>query len=66
MFYTIREVAVQLRISLSMAYALVSRGELVCYEIGSCKRVHQQDLDAYLAAQRKETTRLPKNVERHF
>ena len=66
MFYTIREVAAELKISLSMVYALISRGELVCYEIGSCKRVKQSDLNAFLENRRKETKHLPKSTGRHF
>lgn len=66
MFYTIREVAEQLKISLSMTYALISRGELVCYEIGSCKRVKQSDLEAFLEHRRSETRRLQKKIGRHF
>jgi len=66
MFYTIREVAAQLKISLSMAYALVSRGELVCYEIGSCKRVKKADLEEFLEHRRKDVKRLPNENGRHF
>lgn len=66
MFYTVKEVAEHLKISLSMVYALISRGDLVAHEIGSCKRIKQEDLDAYLEQQRHEPTRLPKNVGRHF
>lgn len=66
MFYTIREVAEQLKISLSMTYALISRGELICYEIGSCKRVKQSDLEAFLERKRKDVRQLPRNVSKHF
>ncbi len=66
MFYTVKEVSQQLKISLSMVYALISRGELIAHEIGSCKRIKQQDLDAYLEQQRNAPVRLPKNVGRHF
>ncbi|MBR9800410.1 helix-turn-helix domain-containing protein [bacterium] len=66
MFYTIREVAEQLKISLSMTYALISRGELVCYEIGSCKRVKQSDLEAFLEQRRTCRQQLPHNFGQHF
>ncbi|WP_261343178.1 helix-turn-helix domain-containing protein [Rubinisphaera italica] len=58
--------AEQLKISLSMTYALISRGELICYEIGSCKRVKQSDLEMFLESKRKEVQQLPRNVGRHF
>ncbi|WP_390896913.1 helix-turn-helix domain-containing protein [Rubinisphaera margarita] len=66
MFYTIREVASQLKISLSMAYALVGRGDLACYEIGSCKRVKHSDLEEFLERHRKEMNRLPSGTKKHF
>ena len=66
MLLTIREVAERLKISLSMAYALVSRGDLTCYEIGSCKRVKESDLESFLEQRRIEPRiRLPKRG-RHF
>ena len=66
MFFTIKEVAEQLKISLSMVYALVSRGELVCHEFGSCKRVAEDDLKRFLDERRKSTPKLPRGSGRHF
>jgi len=66
MFLTIKEVAVRLKISLSMVYALVSRGDLACYEIGSCKRVSEADLAAFLSQSKKDRVKLPKSKGRHF
>ncbi|MEM8736557.1 MAG: helix-turn-helix domain-containing protein [Planctomycetota bacterium] len=66
MLLTIAEVAERLKISPSFAYALVSRGELECYEIGNCKRVDESDLEAFLANVKKSVVRLPKSKGRHF
>ena len=66
MLLTIKEVAARLKISVSLAYRLVARGEIPCYEIASCKRVDEQELQEYLAQQRKEVTRLPPETRRHF
>ena len=66
MFYKVKEVADLLQISLSMVYALIAKGELACHEFGSCKRVRDKDLEAFLVNRRKETPRkLPKSG-RHF
>jgi len=66
MMLKIEEVARRLRISKSMAYALVARGELACYEIGSCKRSAEADLRAYLDTKRREGPKLPTRRGRHF
>lgn len=66
MFLTIKEVAKTLKISLSMVYAMVSRGELVCYEIGSCKRVKETDLLSFIEERRREQPNLPRSKGRHF
>ncbi|WP_425400424.1 helix-turn-helix domain-containing protein [Aeoliella sp.] len=66
MLLTIKEVAARLRISISLAYRLVARGEIPCYEIASCKRVAESDLDKYLELQRIESNRLPQNTRKHF
>ncbi|WP_425395016.1 helix-turn-helix domain-containing protein [Aeoliella sp.] len=66
MLLTIKEVAARLRISVSLAYRLVARGEIPCYEIASCKRVGEEDLIKYLELQKREPTKLPRNVRRHF
>ncbi len=66
MFLTMKEVASELKISLSMAYALVARGELACYEIGTCKRVDEKDLRTFLETKRRDPDKLPKSSGRHF
>lgn len=66
MMLTIKEVAARLKISLSLAYRLVASGELPCYEIASCKRVSEQDLNAYLESRRHEPRRLPRLHGKHF
>lgn len=63
---TIKEVAKRLKISLSLAYGLVARGEIPCYEIGTCKRVDESDLQAFLDQRRKEVTLRPQSKRRHF
>ncbi|MEZ6081070.1 MAG: helix-turn-helix domain-containing protein [Pirellulaceae bacterium] len=55
MLLTIKEVAGLLKISKSLAYSLVARGLIPRYEISSCIRVHQDDLNAYLKQQRKQS-----------
>ncbi|QDT07492.1 Helix-turn-helix domain protein [Rubripirellula lacrimiformis] len=66
MFFTIKEVAAELKISLSMVYALVARGELACHEFGSCKRVAESDLQQFLDEKRKSIPKLPRGSGRHF
>lgn len=66
MLLTIKEVAHRLKVSLSKAYALVSRGEIVCYRIGSCKRVKESDLDEFLERNRNDFSRLPVRRGQHF
>ncbi|EAQ77728.1 helix-turn-helix domain-containing protein [Blastopirellula marina] len=56
----------ELRISLSLAYSLIARGEIPCYEIASCKRVSEKDLQSYLERQKKESMKLPPSARRHF
>lgn len=66
MLLTIKEVASRLRISVSLAYRLVAQGEIPCYEIASCKRVAEQDLNKYLEHRKIEAVTPPTNVRRHF
>ncbi|QDV61993.1 helix-turn-helix domain-containing protein [Crateriforma conspicua] len=68
MLLTPKEVAARLRISLSKAYALISRGDLPCYQIGSCKRVSESDLNMFLEQNRKQLPKLPTGGlrKRHF
>lgn len=66
MLMTIKEVAQRLRISLSLAYRLVASGELRSYQVASCKRVSEEDLEAYLNQSRPENKRPPRGQGRHF
>ncbi|MEO9593498.1 helix-turn-helix domain-containing protein [Rhodopirellula bahusiensis] len=66
MLLTIKEVAKKLKISLSMTYALIGRGEIPCYEIGSCKRVSEDDLTTFLASNRREVPKRLERKGRHF
>lgn len=66
MLLTIKEVAEQLSISLSLAYRLVANGEIPCHVISTCKRVHQGDLKDYLDRQRVIDTKLPPGYRTHF
>ncbi len=63
---TIKNVAERLQISLSMAYALVQRGELPSYQIGSCRRVSEQDLNDFLGQTRAAEPVQPKRQRTHF
>ena len=55
-----------LKISLSFAYALVNRGEISCYQIRGCKRVREDELEAYLERVKHEPVRLPARSKKHF
>lgn len=66
MLLKIDEVAERLKISLSFAYSLISRGEIECYQIGGCKRVREDDLDAYLERVKHCPVRLPNHTRKHF
>lgn len=66
MLLTIKEVAIRLKISLSLAYGLVARGEISSYRIGSCRRVSEDDLSRYLEECRHETLEITKPLRRHF
>jgi excisionase family DNA binding protein len=48
---TISEVAELLTVSQSQVYALVKREKLSAYKIGSCLRIGEDDLQAYLKRQ---------------
>lgn len=63
---TVKETAEKLKISISMVYRLISTGSLPCFEIGSCKRISEEDLGKYLADNRKEPDKLPPNKRKHF
>ncbi len=66
MLLTIKEVSERLNISLSLTYALVARGDLKSYQINSCRRVSEADLDRFLEERRHEPTQLPVAQHRHF
>lgn len=66
MLLTIKEVASRLRISVSLAYRLVAKGEIPCHDIASCIRVDERELEKYLERQRRDLARLPIDAGRHF
>lgn len=66
MLLTIKEVAEQLSISLSLAYRLIAAGEITSHKFASCKRVHEKDLRDYVNQQRVVDTKLPPGYRRHF
>lgn len=66
MLLTIKEVAAYLKISISLAYRLVANGEIPCYEIASCKRISEEELQSYLVRQLKQETKLPRGITKHF
>ncbi len=66
MLLTIKDVSQRLQISLSMAYALVQRGELQSYQIGSCRRVSEKDLDEFLEQSRADQPVRPTSQRTHF
>ena len=66
MLLTIKEVSERLKISVSLTYALVARGDLPSYQIGSCRRVSAVDLERFLDERRHEPAQLPPRQHRHF
>jgi excisionase family DNA binding protein len=50
-FVTVAEVAAQLRVSNMTVYRLVQAGQLPAVRIGRSYRIHEEDVDKYLAAQ---------------
>ncbi|WP_040352831.1 helix-turn-helix domain-containing protein [Blastopirellula marina] len=63
---TVKEVASELRVCVGSVYKLIATGELPCYEIVTCKRVSEKDLQSYLERQKKEMVKLPPSARRHF
>lgn len=63
---TVREMATLLKISLSLAYNLIARGDIPRYEIASCIRIAEDDVWKYLERQKQDAVQLPKNSKRHF
>ncbi len=66
MLLTIKQVARELNVSLSLVYRLIAQGEIACYEVASCKRVDEVDLQDYLQRQRQQTLKPPRGQGRHF
>ncbi|ELP34640.1 MULTISPECIES: helix-turn-helix domain-containing protein [Rhodopirellula] len=66
MLLTVKEVSQRLKISASLAYSLIAKGDLPSYQIGSCRRVSEEDLDRFLDERRHEPTQLPIRQHRHF
>ncbi|MEO1616653.1 MAG: helix-turn-helix domain-containing protein [Planctomycetota bacterium] len=66
LFFTVKQVAERLQLSLSMVYALIAKGDLLCHEFGSCKRIRSDDLESFLALNRKEAPKKLRRQGRHF
>lgn len=66
MLLTIKEVAEKLQVSESKVYSLVQRGELPSYQIGSCRRISQEDLNKFLMQCRVDPPILPTSAHTHF
>lgn len=66
MLLTIQETAERLNVSVSLVYRLVAKGELPCYEIASCKRVSESDIQQFLDSRKKESVKIPRATGRHF
>ena len=66
MLLTIKEVAGQLQLSASKVYTMVQRGELPSYQIGSCRRISQEDLNEFLKQHRVEPMKRPSSKHTHF
>ena len=63
---TIQQAAERLNVSVSLVYRLVKTGDLPSYEIASCKRISEKDLEAFLANNKRQEARLPAPVNRRF
>ena len=64
---TIKQLAERLAISRSLAYRMVQAGEIPSYRIGTCRRISEEQLTAYLERTRLETKpELPKAKGKHF
>lgn len=66
MFFTIKEIAAKLQISESKVYSLVQRGELPSYQIGSCRRISEEDLNEFLRLRRVDSPKLRTSQHTHF
>ncbi|MEO1528032.1 MAG: helix-turn-helix domain-containing protein [Planctomycetota bacterium] len=65
-FYTVKQIAEKLQISLSMVYGLLARGELACHEFGNCKRISEGDLESFLSSRRNDGPKRPSPRGKHF
>lgn len=66
MVFTVKELAAELKISLSLAYRLVASGEIASYRVASCRRVRQEDIDDYLERHKYEPVKVARGAVRHF
>ena len=64
---TVKEVAERLSISRSLAYRMIQTGEIPSYRIGTCRRINEEELMAYLEQARLEKPQeLPRAKGKHF
>jgi excisionase family DNA binding protein len=50
MFYTRKETADQLKISLSTLDKLINTGQIICFKVGGQKRISEQSIKDFLEA----------------
>jgi excisionase family DNA binding protein len=53
-FYTTKELAEYLHVSLRTVIRIIDRGEISYYEIGKNKRFRTSDIEAYLERQKRD------------
>jgi len=64
---TVKQVAERLSISRSLAYRMVQSGEIPSYRIGTCRRISEEELMAYLQQTRLEKPKeMRKTNGKHF
>ncbi|MCA9178421.1 MAG: helix-turn-helix domain-containing protein [Planctomycetales bacterium] len=63
---TVKDVAGRLRVSISLVYRLISRGELLCHRIESAIRVSEQQLGEFLSKTLATVVRPLVATRRHF
>jgi excisionase family DNA binding protein len=66
MVFTVKELAAELKISLSLAYKLVADGEIASYKVASCRRVKAEDIEEYLERQRYQPIKRVQSTGKHF
>lgn len=57
-FYRVNDIAKLLKVSLSLVYRLVERGELQSYRIGGAVRISKEQLEAYLDRGKKKARKV--------